>query len=101
MKIMEENIQKDSIVIHDKILSELCVILKKFLGIIKIIKIQVSKCDLCTESKSQDTQDNFEERVKDIRYQNRTTTVYNTNRDKPMEYCQDQLFTYLIQKLYL
>lgn len=39
MKIMEENIQKDSIVIHDKILSKLCVILKKFLGIIKIIKI--------------------------------------------------------------
>lgn len=54
MKITEKNIQKDSIFIHDKILSELSVILKKILNIIKIIKIWVSKCDLCTKSKGQE-----------------------------------------------
>lgn len=46
--------------------------------------------------KAKNTQDNFEERSEDIRYQIQTTTVYNTNRDKPMEYYQEQLLTYLI-----
>lgn len=70
MKIMEKNIQKDSMFIHDKILSELSVVLKKFQISSKLSKSGYQNVIYVLKVRAKNTQDNIEEQGEDIRYQN-------------------------------
>lgn len=69
MKIMEKNIQKDSMFIHDKILSELSVVLKKFQISSKLSKSGYQNVIYVLKVRAKNTQDNTEEQGEDIRYQ--------------------------------
>ena len=69
MKIMEKNIQKDSMFIHDKILSELSVVLKKFQISSKLSKSGYQNVIYVLKVRAKNTQDNIEEQGEDIRYQ--------------------------------
>ena len=69
MKIMDKNIQKDSMFIHDKILSELSVVLKKFQISSKLSKSGYQNVIYVLKVRAKNTQDNIEEQGEDIRYQ--------------------------------